>query len=201
MSAHFARSRSWWGWTRDACMILGVGGLILVLTIWLESQHEWWTDAAAEYIVFLILGAGMAGNAVSWALDDVEDPQQERKILIQAGTVSLVAPLVVILGSQALGVAFDRSPGTWPSGADVAARVVYSLSAGISFAALVYQLVRRAHRRLRVWVVGALFSTSLAVLGAWPWLGSSISMWVRVTCFVAPLVVATRLASPMPPGH
>jgi hypothetical protein len=77
-----------------------------------------------------------------WAFDEVDDAREERRMLWVLGLIAVLFPLLIVLGRQALGTAFDDAPGSWPRWADAVARSVISIPSVALGAVLLVRLAR-----------------------------------------------------------
>ncbi len=174
----------WKRWFTHVILIVIVSAAVSALVIWLSSMKRWWADALTTYVSVLIMSGAMIGAYAGWALDEVDDAREERRMLRAIGLIGVLLPLLVVLGWQALGTPFDDAPGSWPRWADAVARAVISIPSVALGVALLVRLARTG-KGTAVWITGALLFFALMLMGAWPWLGSYFPVWIRVACRVA----------------
>ncbi len=140
-------ARRWWPlkhWAPGDVVIIVLGSAACIaLAIWLESFDVWWARALTAYLFAFVLCGGGLGAYVGWALDETDEPANERKIMLQVVALAVGCPMLFVLGKQALGTPFDLSPGEWPSGADLVARIALSLPFGFGVFALLAIAARR----------------------------------------------------------
>jgi hypothetical protein len=190
----------WKRWLIDAILIVLVSAAVIALFIWLSSMKRWWADALTTYVSAFIMSGAMIGAYAGWAFDEMDDPGEERRMLWTIGLIAVLLPLLIVLGLQVLGTAFDDAPGNWPRWADAVARAVISTSSVVLGAALLVRLAR-AGKGTAVWITGALFFFALMLVGAWPWLGSYFPVWMRVASLVGLLSVAVLIAKAIRRGN
>lgn len=192
-------------WTALDLLVIAVASTgALVSIIWLDSVDAWWAEPVATYLIMLILAGGSVSAYGGCALDDMDDARAERKVVAQLIAIALGAPLLIVLGKQALGVPLEASPGRWPAIVDTGARVSISCLPAAAAVAVIWLLARRARREWLVWISGSALVMALLVLAAWPWLPSSVPTVVRGAVVGGPLllavILAKRLKPPRPTG-
>jgi hypothetical protein len=193
----------WWPlkhWTPFDVILIVIGSATCItLAVWLRSLNAWWARALETYVFAFVLCGGGVGAYGGWALDDVDDPARERKIILQLVAIAIGCPLMMVLGRQALGTPFDGSPGDWPSGVDLGARIALSLPMAVAALFFLTIPVRRRPVSLLVWVVALLFATPLALLAAWPWLQADFPIWLRISICGVALTAAVVLSKRIVP--
>lgn len=187
------RTAIWKGRVLTALLIVVVSVTVITLMIWLGSMNRWWADALMTYVSVLIMSGAVIGAYAGWALDEVDEPQEECWLVLVVGLIGVGLPLLVVLGKQALGVPFDVAPGTWPMWADAVARAMVSIPSAALAVALTIRMARTA-RRGGVWITGGLFFLALMLLAAWPWLGDYFPIWARVASLLGMLTGAVLFA-------
>ncbi len=190
-------------WTPTDIFLIAAGSAgALGLLLWLRSVEAWWADPVGTYLVMLILAGGGVGAYGGWALDNVDDRRQSRKIVAQLVALALGVPLIILFGRQALGVPFDASPGRWPRIFDAVARFSISGLPATAAVAVVWLLARKARSEGLVCVAGSAFVIALLLLSAWPWVPSRVPLLARGALLGGLLlvaVVAAKRLKPPPP--
>lgn len=183
--------------------VLAAAGFLAALH-WRQSDgnpgapSSWWVGALAIYAVFFVSVLLSIGAGAGWALDDVDDPREERSFAVAIVLALLLVPLVLVLGEHVLTVPFHFAPVGWPWWADITARVAVS-APGMWFAiSLTVRLIRRTRRSATevaaIWSTGIMFLLSLVLVTLWPWMGAWFPVWARAVVLLILLTVAVLLA-------